>query len=168
MEAQWWPDRGPDLKGNKGVVGRFVKQVITDQAKSLSTGKEQVKDAIMVEIKAVASKDVWATEVKPSNIDQYKARLPEAWASFESGYDLVKDGTPLMDIPLMRPEVAILLSMAGVNTAEELRDMQPEAAKKIEGGFALVQAAKAFFAMKEQAVPVPMKRRGRPPKSEAA
>ena len=169
MEAQWWPDRGPNLKGNKGMVGRFVRQIITDQPKSLATGKEQVKDVILVEIKAQASKDVWVTELRPSNADHYKARLPEAWAAFESNYDLVSDGTPLTDIPLLRPETAILLSLAGINTAEELRDAPPEVLKRIEGGFALNKAAVAHFKAKEPDVAAaPMKRRGRPPKSEAA
>jgi hypothetical protein len=163
-EAQWWPDRGPDLKGNKGVVGRFIKTVITDQAKSLHSGKEQVKDAIIVEIKALASKDVFAAELKPGNVERFKARLPEAWAAFESNYELIKDGTSLLDIPLMRPETAIMLSMAGINTAEELRDAPPEALKKLEGGMALQKAAAGLFASKQVEQAVPMKRRGRPPK----
>lgn len=161
MEAQWWPDRGPDLKGNKGVVGRFVREIITDQARSLHTGKQQVKDVIMVQIKAQGSKDVWAAEIKDANVEQYKARLPEAWQAFQAGYELVSDGTPLMDIPLLRPETAIMLSMAGINTAEELRDAPPEALKRLESGLALQKAAKAHFAMQEPAQAVPMKRRSK-------
>jgi len=163
----WWPDRGKDGRGNPGVVGRFLRRQVPNVAESEASGKLVTKEAVILEIKAQGSKDVHTKEIKAYNQAENAARFPEAWEAFKAGYALEMDGRPLTDIPLLTGDMAVFISMAGVNTVEQLAAASDFVVAKLPNGRDLQKAAKLLLATAAEpyapVVPTRRKRRAAEP-----
>jgi len=168
MTETWWPDRGRDFKGNRGVVGRFVRQVLRDQDASLRTRGAETRDYVLAELKIQGSNDVVAHEVKPDNIEFWKKRLPEAWEAFSTAEPAAIEGTPLKELPLLGADRAVLLGQHGIYTIEQLRDAPAHVLARFGiGARDLQKAAVAYLATQggeapETAASAPAKVRRKP------
>lgn len=158
--VEWWPE-----PGNPGVVGRFFRKKVANEAASKATGELVLKDVIVLEIKMQGMGDVHVKEVKEHNTAELSRRFPQAWEAFKSNYAIEQDGTPLTDIPLLYPETAIHLSLAGINNVEQLAEISDTVAGRIPNGRALRKAAQDFLTPKAAPVSTRVKTRR---KKEAA
>lgn len=173
MSDLWFPDHGRDFRGNKGVVGRFVRETLRDQDASLRTRGTETRDYVLVQLKLQGSNDVVVHEVKPHNIEFWKKRLPEAWEAFSATEPVSVEGTPLKELPLLGADRTVLLGQHGIYTIEQLRDAPAHVLARFGAGSRdLQKAAAAFLATTvpaaEDPPPKPRRKPGPKPGSRRA
>lgn len=126
-----------------GAFARFFLDDVQDELATAREGRPIFKSLERVEI--ILPGNPHARPVH-NVTDEHKARWPEQYAAFKQGRDLVIDGTPLEQWPVLTRGMVLELKALEIHTVEQVAELSDVSLQRVgKGAFNLRERAKAYL-----------------------
>lgn len=139
----WYPSEDSSEKAGI-VLGRFVERQIVDEQASKEAGEYIYKNVIGCYMRPASSADTSYSQLKHDTAEPLIERFKDAWRAFDK-HRAKPEGTTLDGVSFIDRSTKFKLLGIGVETMEQLADLDKERQKKVFGAPALVRQAKSYL-----------------------
>lgn len=131
------------MNSENGVLVAFYKDAVQNNFKTSEAGRPIFDEKVFVHLQTPGDTQ---TEIRRIATQQDEKKFPKAWAAFQSGEEVVLEGTPLEQWPGVTTSQVKELAYVNVRTVEQLVGVSDANIQKLGPGYAkLKQNAKIWI-----------------------
>lgn len=138
-------------EADRNLAVRFYSMPIKNEDKSRDAGRPIYDDTMCIEIRVRGDRN---NIIQRPVREEDKRRFPDVWRAHEQGKELLNNGTPLTEWPIMSASTVEELKHFGFYTVEQLATANDTILGRMPGLGNLKQRAKLFLELAEGAAPL--------------
>lgn len=138
-------------ESDKHLAVRFFTMPVQDMDKSAAEGRPIFNDVVHAEIRVRGDRN----NIVHKPVDEtIKRRFRDAWRAYEQGKELMQQGTPLAEWPVVTKSMVEELKYFGFYTVEQVAEARSDVVSKFPGLTSIQQRAKNFLELAKGTAPL--------------